>query len=169
MIIHACLLPLEISSDRDEVLAKITENIVGFFDHEMVVRTKLESEVKKNFEMVMRSSKATSDANQNQVVTLNKITSQILDLMKNTRENWEATQCNVQPNQMSSMQDTQSILAVIIPDIGLKQTVDSLLKALPSSPPFPQLGGRRPQGPGKAPSSIETNTKSASAVSPYPW
>lgn len=169
------LLPLLLSPDRDEELAKITEGRVQAFNHEMVpnyLRTKPEPEVElKENQLFTRSVQVTPEAIQKQITTLTKIANTTIDLVKNRDADWEneASQ-RANASQTSSLTDTSTIIAAINFGKGLKASpVIGSPKGgpLPSAPQNVQQIGPRPTGPTKAPASIKTNIKSAASIHPY--
>ena len=152
---------------------KLTEGRVQAFNHEMVpdyLRTKLEPEIEsKEQQLLSRSDQISLDNGQKQITSVNKITNHIIEVIKNARESWdtESTQ-RVNAAQTTSSANTYQIIAAISLGKGLKpSTVGSPKGAATIQPPQQaQQPGPRPLGP-KVPSTIKTNIKSASSVTPY--
>ncbi|KAJ8305948.1 hypothetical protein KUTeg_016493 [Tegillarca granosa] len=88
------LLPLCLSPDRDPELEKLTEGRVFAFNHEVVpdyLRTKPEPDVEDRIQSLTgKSPGLTPELAQKQLNNLNKITSNILDIINNQREDWES-------------------------------------------------------------------------------
>ncbi|XP_015787078.1 mediator of RNA polymerase II transcription subunit 8 [Tetranychus urticae] len=168
-------LPLLLSPDRDEDLAKLTEGRVVAFNHEMVpdyLRTKLEPEIESiEAKQIVKASTMNQEVGQKQITSINKIANTIIELVRTTKDEWESgsTQRSSIP-VTSSIQDTNIILAAIYLGKGLKpSTITPKTEPRPGSigPQIPGQSGPRPPGISKAPSAIKTNIKSASQVNPY--
>lgn len=172
------LLPLLLSPDRDEELAKLTEGRVQAFNHEMVpdyLRTKLEPEIEAiENKLLTKANQMNPETGQKHITSVNKIANHIIDLVKNAKEEWESEstqRANIPVT--SSNQDTHTILAAISLGKGLKPSTAASPKTGPPTGPgtmaaqAPGQPGPRAPGIGKAPSAIKTNIKSASQVNPY--
>lgn len=170
------VLPLFLNPERDEELAKLTENRIQFFNHEVVpdyLRTKPDPEVESTEQMVTtKASQMSLDAAQKQIATLNKIGNNIVDVVKNAREEWESEsgqRANIA--QTSSLSDTNALIGAISLGKGLRPSLGSPKShsPLPSQVSAPQRGGKAfAMHPGsKVPSAIKTNIKAAGGVHPY--
>lgn len=156
------LLPLLLNPERDEALAKLTENRVQAFNHEMVpsyLRTKPEPEIEAQ-ERAIQTKVATSNHEQTQklINSTNKIISTTLDAIKATRESIESDPISRAGHQQTySTQDTNAIIAAIMVGKGLKGPLSGM------EPPkqIAQTIAQVPKGPaaGKIPSTIKTNIK----------
>lgn len=166
------LLPLVLSRDRDQDLEKLTERRVFAFNHDVVpdyLRTKPEPDVEKKIqESNVKATINTPDVAQKQLNAMNKVTSNILDIINSHRDDMESD-ANQKSTlaQTSSMSDTNSLIAVTMFGKGLKslRRSDST-----QSQPSIQQTAQQPKaqvGTGKAPSTIKTNIKAASGTHPY--
>lgn len=165
------LLPLSLSPDTDEELAKLTEGRVQAFNHEMVpdyLRTKLEPDIEKaENQLMIKSQQISLDQGQKQIASVNKIANNMIELVKNMRENWD-NDSNQRANQPQTFNvaDTNLLIAAISLGKDLKE-IGGLPKgpALQTNPvPPPQHPpGPRQSGPGK----IKTTIKSAGTPHPY--
>ncbi|OWF41398.1 Mediator of RNA polymerase II transcription subunit 8 [Mizuhopecten yessoensis] len=162
------LLPLALSPDRDQELEKLTERRVFAFNHEVVpdyLRTKPEPDVEKKIqESSVRATINTPDVAQKQLNAMNKVTSNILDIINSHRDDMESD-ANQKSSlaQTSSMSDTNALIAVTMFGKGLK----SLRRDSSQSQPIIQQQTQQPKtqvSTGKAPSAVKTNIKAAAAV-----
>lgn len=165
------LLPLVLNPERDEDLARLTENRVQAFNHEVVpdyLRTKPDPEVEaKEQQFLTKASHLPQDTAQKQVAMLNKIPNIILDIIKSNRENWESESGQrASATQTSSLADTSALISAISMGKGLKPATGSP-KGQPSNPQPPPQQPSRPASGGKVPSAIKTNIKSAGSMHPY--
>ncbi|XP_067677842.1 mediator of RNA polymerase II transcription subunit 8-like [Haliotis asinina] len=171
------LFPVLLSPERDLELEKLTEERVLAFNHEVVpdyLRTKPDAEVEEKINNL--SAKASSVVPENatkQLNTLNKITSNILDILNSARDEWEkeTVQKTAQP-QTSIQSDTHTLIAATLVGKGLR------MRPNPPTTPTPPMTGQssnqqqkvqqKSQGSlGKAPSAIKTNIKAATTSHPY--
>ncbi|KAH3697727.1 mediator of RNA polymerase II transcription subunit 8-like [Dreissena polymorpha] len=167
------LLPILISPEIDESLGKLTEGRVMMFNHEIpptYLRTKPQPEVEeKTQQLVTKATCLAQDLAHKQLNNLNKFTSNLMDLMNSTKEDWEndAGHKNSQP-QMCSQDDTNLLVATALYGKDLRTT-------RPRHPKSPQIGMMQAQQANnrqnpvmtKAPSAIKTTIKSAAASHPY--
>ncbi|MBN3271360.1 MED8 polymerase, partial [Polyodon spathula] len=88
------IIPLLLSPDRDEELAKLTEQRVPVFSHEIVpdhLRTKPDPEVEEQEKQLStEAARIGQDVAQKQIQTLNKLCSNLLEKLNNPREDREA-------------------------------------------------------------------------------
>ncbi|KFM62173.1 Mediator of RNA polymerase II transcription subunit 8, partial [Stegodyphus mimosarum] len=165
------LLPLLLSPDRDEELAKLTENRVQAFNHEIVpdyLRTKPDPEIEaREQQYILKCNTMPMDMAQKQITAINKIVNNILDTVKANRDAWENDSGQrASATQTSSLADTTALILAINCGKGLKPPTGSP-KGQPSNPqPQPQQPSRPASG-GKVPSAIKTNIKSAGSMHPY--
>ncbi|KAM7288034.1 mediator of RNA polymerase II transcription subunit 8 [Ixodes scapularis] len=169
------LLPLLLNPERDEELAKLTENRIQFFNHEVVpdyLRTKPDPEIEAaELQVTSKASLLSLDTAQKQIAALNKAANTILDGVKNLQENWESNSGQRGTiAQTSSLQDTNALIAALSVGKGLRPSLGSPK----SQSPLPQVSGQQRGGKafamhpgGKMPSTIKTNIKSAGASHPY--
>lgn len=171
------LLPLLLSPDRDPELEKLTEGRVLSFNHEVVpdyLRTKPEPEVEEKQQMLLtKASQSTSDAMTKQVNSLGRVTNNIIDLVRNSRDDSDADRKSAM-NQTSSVNDTNALIAATSFGKGLKQLRQPTIVP---GPPIPQQRMTPPpQQPhipmpnitmSKAQSSVKSNLKNSSSIHPY--
>ncbi|KAG8185826.1 hypothetical protein JTE90_024803 [Oedothorax gibbosus] len=165
------VLPLVLSQDRDEELAKLTENRVPCFNHALVpdyLRTKPDPEVEAREQaFIAKCSTMPMDMAQKQITAVTKIVNNVLDTVKANRDAWEndsGQRANAQ--QTSSLADTGALICAITMGKGLKHTAGSP-KGQPTNPQAPTQQPSRPASGGKVPSAIKTNIKSAGSMHPY--
>lgn len=169
------LLPLCLSPDRDPELEKLTEGRVFAFNHEVVpdyLRTKPEPDVEDRIQSLTgKSPGLTPELAQKQLNNLNKITSNILDIINNQREDWESDANKSTLSQTSSITDTHTLLAASLYGKGLKtarRQDSNPQSAMPGQQPQQQQMQQKPQGGiGKVPSTIKTNIKQGATPHPY--
>ena len=171
------LLPLLLNPERDEALAKLTENRVQAFNHEMVpsyLRTKPEPEIEQQ-ERAIHAKLASSNLEQTQksINNTNKIVSQTLETIKSFKDQLELSETTLARTghqQTHSTQDTNSIIAAIMVGKGLKtppggmEPPKQMQQTMPMAQQVP--AGGKGTGPGKLPSAIKTNIKTT--THPYP-
>lgn len=158
-------LPLHLNPERDEELAKLTENRVQAFNHEMVpnyLRTKPEPEIEEKERILYQRSHSISvDAGQKQITQINKIANSVIESVKTARDEWDnnETHMKASQHQTSSVTDTNIIIAAMSSGKGLRAGTEmpSGPKPGPQMPMMPQQNQPK-QGAGKAPS-IKTNIK----------
>lgn len=163
-------LPLLLSPDRDEELAKLTENRVSVFSHEVVpdyLRTKPDPDVEAREQLLLqRSHQILPDTAQKQINSINKIANSVLDHINTAREEWESESgARANASQTSSLADTHSLISAVCLGKGLK--VQSKVPTNLASGPAPQAANLQQMSIGKAPSNIKTTIKSASSTHPY--
>ncbi|KAL1437757.1 hypothetical protein MTO96_048618 [Rhipicephalus appendiculatus] len=159
------LLPLFLNPERDEELAKLTENRIQCFNHEVVpdyLRTKPDPEIEAaELQINTKASQMSMDAAQKQIASLNKIVNTIETLLKTTRQRSALA-------QTSSLADTNALIGALSTGKGLRPSLGSPK----SQSPLPTAQSRGAKAfsmhpAGKMPSSIKTNIKSAGASHPY--
>lgn len=169
------LLPLFLNPERDEELAKMTENRVQLFNHEVVpdyLRTKMDPELETiENQVISKSNQMSLDAAQKQIASLNKIANNIMELVKNAKEEWESESGQRSSiAQTSSAADTNALIGALSLGKGLRPSLGSPK----SQSPLPQASGQGRGGKaftmhpgGKMPSTIKTNIKAAGGAHPY--
>ncbi|KAH9499934.1 mediator of RNA polymerase II transcription subunit 8 [Bulinus truncatus] len=180
------LFPILLSPDRDPHLEKLTEGRVLAFNHEVVpdyLRTKPEPEVEDKVQVLsVKASSITPEVAQKQLTALNKITSNILDIINASSDEWDkdSNQKNIIPANSSPM-DTQALISAITkgtklrrPDptasmqpgsqMGQMQTQQQQQQQQQLQPQKPLMAG---SGIGRVPSAIKTNIKAAATSHPY--
>jgi len=164
---------LELNPERDEHLAKLTEGRVQAFNHEMVpnyLRTKSEPEIeKKERELYSKSLMANdriNDQTQKQITMLHKIVTNIVDSVKQAREDWDTNESNSKQQQQATtnQQDTFAIIAAINSGKGLRPGTELPIKPGAAMIMQPQQQPQQKPAPGKTPM-IKTNIKTN--VHPY--
>ncbi|KAI1889343.1 hypothetical protein AGOR_G00178270 [Albula goreensis] len=191
------IIPLLLSPDRDEELAKLTEQRVPVFSHEIVpdhLRTKPDPEVEEQEKQFSaEAARIGPEVAQKQIQTLNKLCSNLLEKLNNPREDRETESAALRQNKPSfNPADTTALVAAVGFGKGLSKcrppgpvapgqpgqgpmmtggptlqqvTIagSSNQQAAIGGPVPPQQAGQ----PGKMPSNIKTNIKSASMQHPY--
>jgi mediator of RNA polymerase II transcription subunit 8 len=164
------VLPLLLSPDIDEELAKLTEGRVQSFNHDMApdyLRTKPEPEIEsKENTIQLRVQSISADQAQKQITTANKIVNNMTELVKNNREEWETESGRANQTQTSSIADTTSLIAAINYGKGLK-TSPPKAAGNPVMTQVPQTAPNIRPTAGKAPATIKTNIKAAASGHPY--
>jgi len=177
------LFPILLSPDRDPHLEKLTEGRILAFNHEVVpdyLRTKPEPEVEDKVQVLsLKAASVTPEVAQKQLTMLNKITSNILDIINASNDDWDkdSGQKNALP-PTSSQQETGMLIAAVTkgmrlrkdpqgqmspaPQMGQMPTQQHQQQPLPQKPPMPG------SGIGRVPSAIKTNIKAAVSSHPYP-
>uniref|UniRef100_A0A0B6ZSV2 Mediator of RNA polymerase II transcription subunit 8 n=1 Tax=Arion vulgaris TaxID=1028688 RepID=A0A0B6ZSV2_9EUPU len=178
------LFPILLSPDRDPHLEKLTEGRVLAFNHEVVpdyLRTKPEPEVEEKVQVLStKASSITPEVAQKQLTMLNKITSNILDIINASSDDWDkdSSQKHALP-PTSSPQETSMLIAAVTKGMRLRRQDPQGQMS-----PAPQMGQMQPQqhqqqplpqkpqmpgsGIGRVPSAIKTNIKAAVSSHPYP-
>ncbi|XP_028259872.1 mediator of RNA polymerase II transcription subunit 8 isoform X2 [Parambassis ranga] len=188
------IIPLLLSPDRDEDLAKLTEQRVPVFSHEIVpdyLRTKPDPEVEEQEKQLSaEAGRIGPEVAQKQIQTLNKLCSNLLEKLNNPRDDRDADTAGRQNKPSFNPADTNALVGAVAFGKGLS-------KCRPPGPVAPghpgqgpmmsggptlqqvTIGGTSgqqagmggpvaPQQQGKMPSSIKTNIKSASSsMHPY--
>ena len=118
-------LPVLLSPDVDEDLARLTESRVSCFNHDMVphyLRTKLEPEIEKtDVALAHKALSMNPDQGSKAVNLVNKIVNQLTDSIASWRNDWEAgATMDAGSRVTSSNQDTNMILSAIATGKGLK-------------------------------------------------
>ncbi|KAK6991194.1 mediator of RNA polymerase II transcription subunit 8 [Biomphalaria glabrata] len=174
------LFPILLSPDRDPHLEKLTEGRVLAFNHEVVpdyLRTKPEPEVEEKVQLLsVKASSITPEVAQKQLTALNKITSNILDIINASSDEWDkdSNQKNVVPST-SSPQDTLTLISAITKGSKLRRPDPTMQQCPPMGPTqqqqMQQQQQLQPQKPmpvvGRVPSTIKTNIKAAATSHPY--
>ncbi|XP_061895422.1 mediator of RNA polymerase II transcription subunit 8 [Entelurus aequoreus] len=186
------IIPLVLSQDRDDDLAKLTELRVPIFNHEIVpdyLRTKPDPEVEEQEKQLsVEAARIGPEAAQKQIQTLNKLCSNLLEKLSNPRDDRDAESLAMRQNKASfNPADTNALVGAVAFGKGLSKCrpPGPLPPGHPGQGPMMSggptlqqvtigggvgqqgaLGGPVPpqqQGqPGKMPGSIKTNIKSAS-------
>ncbi|XP_061191112.1 mediator of RNA polymerase II transcription subunit 8-A-like, partial [Saccostrea echinata] len=173
---NSVLLPIALSGDRDQELEKVTERRVIAFNADVVphyLRTKPEPDVEERLQPVLsRASTLSPEMAQKQINNMNKMTSNIVDIIKSHQETMEK-EANQKSSlsQTSSQADTNTLLSAVLTGKGFKSA--SMRRAemsqQQSMQPQQQAAQQKPQGNnlGKVHSSIKTNIKQGSSSHPY--
>ncbi|XP_054163638.1 mediator of RNA polymerase II transcription subunit 8-B-like [Oppia nitens] len=165
------LFPMLLNPDLDPELAKLTEGRVQSFNHDMVpdyLRTKPEPEIEaKENAILSKAFNLNSDQSHKQITSANKIVTNITEMIKNNREEWETETNRQNQTQTCLMTDTSTLLAAITFGKGLK-TMSPPIKG-PANAGMSSVPQTQPsqRPPGKAPATIKTNIKAANNVHPY--
>ncbi|XP_068599782.1 mediator of RNA polymerase II transcription subunit 8 [Brachionichthys hirsutus] len=193
------IIPLLLSPDRDEDLAKLTEQRVPVFSHEIVpdyLRTKPDPDVEEQEKQLSaEAARIGPEVAQKQIQTLNKLCSNLLEKLNNPRDDRDAESTAIRQNKPSfNPADTNALVGAVAFGKGLSKCrppgpvssghpgQGSMMSGGPTLQQVTIGGGSGQQAglggpvapqqqgpPGKIPSSIKTNIKSASgALHPYP-
>ncbi|XP_077391491.1 mediator of RNA polymerase II transcription subunit 8 isoform X2 [Festucalex cinctus] len=191
------IIPLLLSQDRDDELAKVTEQRVPVFSHEIVpdyLRTKPDPEVEEQEKQLsVEAARVGPEVAQKQIQTLNKLCSNLLEKLSSPRDERDAESAALRQNKCwFNPADTSALVGAVAFGKGLSKCRPPGGSAAaghagppgimaPGGPPTLQqvtIGGPGQQGPlggapqqqgqpGKMPG-IKTNIKSASAsMHPY--
>ncbi|KAK3091458.1 hypothetical protein FSP39_019967 [Pinctada imbricata] len=165
---NCVLLPLLLSQDRDAELEKLTEGRVFAFNHAVVpdyLRTKPEPEVEERIQAVCnKATGMNAEMAQKQINAMNKLTSNILDIINSHRESMDSDASQkTSMSQTFSQTDTSNLIAATLTGKGLKTNRRPDIGQQPGTMPNqPQVQQKTQAAMGKAPSSIKTNIKSSS-------
>ncbi|XP_005102532.2 mediator of RNA polymerase II transcription subunit 8 [Aplysia californica] len=176
------LFPILLSPDRDPHLEKLTEGRVLAFNHEVVpdyLRTKPEPEVEEKVQLLsVKASSITPEMAQKQLTMLNKITSNVLDLINASSDvlDKDSSQKNALP-QTSSASETNMLIAAVTKGMRLRRPEPQVQMGGPQMPGMPgppqpqQPAPQKPQMPGsgigRMQSTVKTNIKAAASSHPY--
>ncbi|XP_040216823.1 mediator of RNA polymerase II transcription subunit 8 [Rana temporaria] len=186
------IIPLLLTPDRDEEIMRLTEGRVPVFSHEVVpdhLRTKPDPEVEEvEKQLTTDAARLTPEAAQKQVQTMNKLCTNLLE--KIIKEERDSDVASLRQNKQTyNPADTNALVAAVAFGKGLSnrrppgpmgagqpggsgmlQGAGSMQQGQMSMGPNQQhmTGVPMAQGgqPGKMPSNIKTNIKSAS-MHPY--
>ena len=166
-------------SDRDADLAKLTDNRIQSFSHDLVpnyLRSKFDPDMEaKHQSYENRANTISQDAANKQLTIMEKITKEIMKHINKERDEIES-KANTRSDleKTYDVSDTHALVAAISIGRGIKLPgPGSNMGVLPGSRgPGSNPGGPPPgviSGPSmnKAASSIKTNIKGASQVHPY--
>lgn len=171
-------LPLFLSQDRDEEMAKMTDGRVAMFSHDVVphlLRTKPDPDVENRYSAYEnRANSLAVDTVSKHLTTLEKVGDLTLkvinrekddmDLKSNSRNEMEKT---------FAMEDTWALVAAVSNGKGLRGLGNQMqMHPGPPGPPGPHHmvrppGMNQPPMPGKVQSTIKTNIKAGAQVHPY--
>ncbi|KAK7502260.1 hypothetical protein BaRGS_00006624 [Batillaria attramentaria] len=168
------LFPVLLSQDADPHLEKLTEGRVMSCNHDLVpdyLRTKPEPEVEEKIQTLSnKAATISTETNTKQLNSLNKITSNLLDIINSAKDEWEndASQKGAQP-QTSLPQETTNLVGAITKGLRLRRPDTSMQQQQPGqmAPSSQQSQHPKPGGIGKVPSTIKTNIKAAGSSHPY--
>ncbi|KAK7880450.1 hypothetical protein WMY93_032907 [Mugilogobius chulae] len=137
------IIPLLLSPDRDDDLAKLTEQRVPVFSHEIVpdyLRTKPDPEVEEQEKLLSaEAARIGPEVAQKQIQTLNKLCSGLLEKLNNPRDEREAESAALRQNKpWFNPADTNALVGAVAFGKGLS-------KCRPPGPPGPP--GLQAQGP----------------------
>lgn len=163
-------IPLLLSPDRDEELAKITDSRVGSFSHDLVphyLRTKPDPEVEARYAMYGQQGSIPPPETINKLIALlEKITRDTLKVIMKEREELEhrTVASRNEIDTSSHVEDTHNLISSVWFGRNLRPE-------LPTGGMTMHPGGRQPppmqQQVTKAPSTIKTNIRAGFQVHPY--
>ncbi|XP_041863195.1 mediator of RNA polymerase II transcription subunit 8 isoform X2 [Melanotaenia boesemani] len=135
------IIPLLLSPDRDEDLAKLTEQRVPVFSHEIVpdhLRTKPDPEVEEQEKQLSaEAARMGPEVAQKQIQALNKMCSNLLEKLNNPREDRDAENAVRQNKPSFNPADTNALVSAVAFGKGLSKC----------RPPGPVASGHPGQGP----------------------
>ncbi|XP_037626782.1 mediator of RNA polymerase II transcription subunit 8 isoform X1 [Sebastes umbrosus] len=136
------IIPLLLSPDRDEDLAKLTEQRVPVFSHEIVpdyLRTKPDPEVEEQEKQLsVEAARIGPEVAQKQIQTLNKLCSNLLEKLNNPRDDRDAESSAIRQSKPSfNPADTNALVGAVAFGKGLSKC----------RPPGPVAPGHPGQGP----------------------
>ncbi|XP_065174707.1 mediator of RNA polymerase II transcription subunit 8-like [Sycon ciliatum] len=152
------VLPLEIRSEPDKHLEKITEGRVPVFHHEVVpdyLRTKLDLSLEQHNQAQLEKATAAIAANptdcETKVKELNACCDNLLELVKSVREDWDEASATISSASRQDEVETAKLVAAMAPVA------------------VPATSGRSGKSGGqfKSQSSVRSDLKSATASHPY--
>ncbi|KAM9324638.1 mediator of RNA polymerase II transcription subunit 8 [Gastrophryne carolinensis] len=188
------IIPLVLSPDRDEEIMRLTEGRVPVFSHEVVpdhLRTKPDPEVEEQEKQLSAdAARLTPEVAQKQVQSMNKLCSNLLE--KILKEERDSDVASLRQNKQTfNPADTNALVAAVAFGKGLSSrrppgpggpmgqagasgmlqgaaAMQQVTMSMASNPQQHMAGVAMAQAgqPGKVPSSIKTNIKSAS-MHPY--
>lgn len=170
------LFPVLLSQDADPHLEKLTEGRVMSCNHDLVpdyLRTKPEPEIEEKISLIVnKANNINPDTATKQMNSLNKITSNLLDIINSSKDEWDndSGQKN-NPPQTSNPTDTTNLVAAVTKGLRLRrldsgnpmqqsQMTQGQMQAMQQPP-------QHKPGMGKMPSTIKTNIKAANSSHPY--
>ncbi|XP_029474652.1 mediator of RNA polymerase II transcription subunit 8 isoform X2 [Rhinatrema bivittatum] len=175
------LIPLILTPERDDEILRLTEGRVPVFSHEVVpdhLRTKPDPEVEEQEKQLSTdAAHITPDLAQKQFQSLNKMCSNLLEKISKEERESESLRQN---KQTFNPADTNALVAAVAFGKGLSNRrppgpggsvppgqagAAGMQQVQISIPPNQQQGMAQPNQPGKIPSNIKTNIKSASVHS----
>lgn len=175
---YICL-PLTLSQDRDEELARSTEGRIGQFSHDLVpdyLRTKPDPEVEaRHAQYESRVATLNPEQMHKQLGVMEKMTKEMLKHITKEREDIESrATARAEFEKTFAFEDTFSLVAVVSHGKGIRNVVppgqlpgQMMRPGGPPGPPGgPQVPTSQPPG-GKMPGSIKTNIRAANQVHPY--
>lgn len=164
--------PLKLVPNDDEMLINATEGRLRSLNHDtapIYLRTKLEPELENRLNLFStKGNSINNDQAQKQIQTANKISQNMVDLIRSHKEEWENDSRNPMP-QTYLQTDTYQLSAAIFNGKGLRSGADMISlgqqKTGVASPTTTTTGQRN--APGKAQPSIKTQIKAATSIHPY--
>ncbi|KAF7493846.1 Mediator of RNA polymerase II transcription subunit 8 [Sarcoptes scabiei] len=162
--------PLKLVPHEDEILVNATEGRLRSLNHDttpIYLRTKLDPEIENRMNaFANKGNSINNDQAQKQIQTANKISQNMVELIRSHKEEWENDNTNPLP-QTYLQNDTYLLSAAIFNGKGLKpgSEVMPISKTQPNTAPT----GIAPQraSTSKAQPSIKTNIKAATSIHPY--
>lgn len=165
--------PLKLVPHDEEVLINATEGRLRSLNHDTVpiyLRTKLEPDIENRLNTFQTKANSIAvDQAQKQIQLANKISQNMVELIRNHKEEWENDSKNTMPQTYSS-NDTCLLSAAIFNGKGLRPGTELNVQKLPPVNMAPT--GVAPTanvrtGPSKAQPSIKTNIKAATSIHQY--
>ncbi|XP_067026157.1 mediator of RNA polymerase II transcription subunit 8-like isoform X1 [Acropora muricata] len=164
------LLPLLVQQDADPDIQKASDGRIQAFNHEVVpdyLRTKFDPEIEESErKLETMATNIPPEQAQKQIDSLNELASNLNELIKNAREDWEGEQNEAGRNSSAVNPDVSTLVAAVTFGKGLKPA--KVTKGRGSkSDKGPQGAWTNEKSASKAPSSVKVETKTAANVHPY--
>ncbi|XP_074610720.1 mediator of RNA polymerase II transcription subunit 8-like isoform X2 [Acropora palmata] len=164
------LLPLLVQQDADPDIQKASDGRIQAFNHEVVpdyLRTKFDPEIEESErKLETMATNIPPEQAQKQIDSLNELASNLNELIKNAREDWEGEQNEAGRNSSTVNPDVNTLVAAVTFGKGLKPA--KVMKGRGSkSDKGPQGAWTNEKSASKAPSSVKVETKTAANVHPY--
>lgn len=164
------LLPLLVQQDADPDIQKASDGRIQAFNHEVVpdyLRTKFDPEIEESErKLETMATNIPPEQAQKQIDSLNELASNLNELIKNAREDWEGEQNEAGRNSSAVNPDVNTLVAAVTFGKGLKPA--KVTKGRGSkSDKGPQGAWTNEKSASKAPSSVKVETKTSANVHPY--
>jgi len=169
-------LPLFLSPDRDEELAKMTEGRVTTFSHDVVphlLRTKLDPEVEARYASYEnRNNSLAPDTINKQLMILDKIATETLKKINRERDDMDCkANARSEMEKTSSLDDTMALVGAVTLGKGLRGI--PMQPGIPSSQHGPPTTGiimnRLPMSQANHPSKVQSTIKTNIRAATHPY
>lgn len=167
--------PVKLSPFEDEGLVTLTEGRLKSFDHVSApdyLRTKLDPEIETRFNIIgIKANSINIDQAQKQVNSANKISQNMVELIRNHREELENELNRNAFPPTSSTPDTYALVGALFNGKGLRlldhKGPEMSAKMAQQQAAIAAAQMQQRPAPGKSQPSIKTNIKAANSMHPY--